>query len=76
MTDKHVLKAKGRAKEAAGVLTGDRRLKVEGRIDQAESSLKQAVDTVSDTLSDSAKAKKQKNDKQKSKKQKQKQSLR
>ena len=30
--------AKGRVKEAAGALTGDRRLKNQGRVDQAKSS--------------------------------------
>jgi uncharacterized protein YjbJ (UPF0337 family) len=50
MTDKHIDKAKGRAKEAAGALTGDRHLKNEGRADQAKSSAKNAVDKVTDTL--------------------------
>ncbi len=50
MTDKNVDKAKGRAKEAAGALTGDRHLKNEGRVDQAKSSVKNAVDSVADTL--------------------------
>jgi uncharacterized protein YjbJ (UPF0337 family) len=31
MTDKNIDKAKGRAKEAAGALTGDKHLKNEGR---------------------------------------------
>jgi hypothetical protein len=35
MTDKNIDKAKGRVKEAAGALTGDRRLKNEGRVDRA-----------------------------------------
>jgi uncharacterized protein YjbJ (UPF0337 family) len=34
-TNKHIDKAKGRAKEAAGALTGDKHLKDEGRVDQA-----------------------------------------
>lgn len=51
MTDKHTDKAKGRVKEAAGALTGDRRLKNEGRVDQAKSSVKNAVDKVVDTVS-------------------------
>ena len=51
MTDKHVDKAKGRAKEAAGAITGDRHLKNEGRVDQAKSSIKNAVDKAADTLS-------------------------
>ena len=51
MTDKRIDKVKGRAKEAAGALTGDRRLKNEGRGDQARSSVKNAVDKIADTLS-------------------------
>ena len=51
MTDKSIDKAKGRVKEAAGALTGDRRLKNEGRADQARSSVKNAVDKIADTLS-------------------------
>ena len=50
MTNKIIDRAKGRAKEAAGALTGDRRLKNEGRIDQAKGSAKNAVDKVADTL--------------------------
>jgi uncharacterized protein YjbJ (UPF0337 family) len=46
MTNKNIDKVKGRAKEAAGALTGNRRLKSEGRIDQAKSSVKNALDTV------------------------------
>jgi uncharacterized protein YjbJ (UPF0337 family) len=46
MTDKHIDKAKGRAKEAAGALTGDRSLKNKGRADQAKGSVKNAVDKV------------------------------
>jgi uncharacterized protein YjbJ (UPF0337 family) len=50
MTDKNIDKAKGRVKEAAGALTGDRRLKNEGRVDQAKSSAKKAVDKVAGTV--------------------------
>ena len=50
MTDKNIDKGKGRAKEAAGALTGDRRLKREGRGDQAKGSVKNAVDKVADAL--------------------------
>jgi uncharacterized protein YjbJ (UPF0337 family) len=50
MTDKNIDKAKGRAKEAAGALTGDKRLKNEGRVDQAKGSAKKAVNKVADTL--------------------------
>ena len=41
-------KAKGRLKEAAGALTGDRKLKSEGKLDQATGSVKNAVDKVAD----------------------------
>jgi uncharacterized protein YjbJ (UPF0337 family) len=51
MTDKNIDKAKGRAKEAAGALTGNKRLKNEGRVDQAKGSAKNAVDKVADKLS-------------------------
>ena len=43
---------KGRAKEAAGSLTGDDDLKNEGRGDQAESSVKQAGEKVKDAVGD------------------------
>jgi uncharacterized protein YjbJ (UPF0337 family) len=59
MTDKHVDKAKGRAKEAAGALTGDRHLKNKGRADQTKSSAKNAVDKVADTLTGRKRNKKQ-----------------
>jgi uncharacterized protein YjbJ (UPF0337 family) len=35
--------AKGRAKEAAGALTGDQRLKSEGKVDQAAGKVKSGV---------------------------------
>lgn len=38
--------AKGRVKEAAGVLTGDKKLERKGKADQAGGKLKQAVDKV------------------------------
>ncbi len=50
MTDKNVDEGKGRVKEAAGALTGDQSLKNEGKVDQAKSSVKDAVDTVADKL--------------------------
>jgi uncharacterized protein YjbJ (UPF0337 family) len=40
MAAKNVDKAKGRAKEAAGALTGDKKLKNEGRADQAKGAAK------------------------------------
>ena len=50
MTDKHIDKAKGRSKEAAGALSGNERLKDEGRDDQAKSSVKNAAEKLVDTL--------------------------
>ncbi len=50
MTDRNIDKGKGRVKEAAGALTGDRRLQNEGRVDQAKGSVKKAVDTIADAL--------------------------
>jgi uncharacterized protein YjbJ (UPF0337 family) len=50
MTNKTTDKAKGRVKEAAGALTGNRRLKNEGRADHAKGSAKNAVDKVAQTL--------------------------
>ena len=41
-------KAKGRAKEAAGALTGDRKLKSEGKLDQAAGKVKDVVENVAD----------------------------
>jgi len=46
MSDKHVDKASGRIKEAAGAATGDRRLKSEGRVEQAKGAVKDARDKV------------------------------
>ena len=43
---------KGRAKEAAGAVTGDDSLKREGRADQTESSVKQAGEKVKDAAGD------------------------
>ena len=43
---------KGRAKEAAGSVTGNDDLKNEGRADQADSSVKQAGEKVKDAAGD------------------------
>jgi uncharacterized protein YjbJ (UPF0337 family) len=40
--------AKGRVKEAAGNLTGDKDLKNEGKLDQAEGKIKDGVDSLAD----------------------------
>ena len=45
-------KAKGRAKEAAGDLTGDRELKNEGKVDRATGKMKDAVGDVGDKVKD------------------------
>jgi len=50
MTERNIDQAKGRVKEAAGALTGDRGLKHEGQADQAKGSLKKAVDRVAETV--------------------------
>ncbi len=41
-------KAKGRVKEAAGDLTGDRDLQREGRADQIKEKVKEALDNLSE----------------------------
>jgi len=43
---------KGRVKEAAGALTGDKKLKREGKVDQAVGKIKQKVDRVVDKVKD------------------------
>ena len=42
--------AKGRIKEAAGALTGNDKLREEGKADQAVGKAKQAVQKVADTV--------------------------
>jgi len=43
---------KGRTKEAAGALTGDNDLKREGKVDQAEGSVKDKLDKATDKVKD------------------------
>lgn len=43
---------KGRVKEAAGVLTGDEKLKRKGKADQAVGKIKQKVEKVIDKVKD------------------------
>jgi uncharacterized protein YjbJ (UPF0337 family) len=50
MTDKNIDKAKGRVKQAAGSLSGNKRMKNEGRAEEAKGSAKKTVDKVADTL--------------------------
>jgi uncharacterized protein YjbJ (UPF0337 family) len=42
--------AKGRVKEAAGDLTGDDKLKQEGKVDKASGKAKEGVERVSDKI--------------------------
>jgi uncharacterized protein YjbJ (UPF0337 family) len=48
----HIDEAKGRTKEAAGDLTDDDKLKREGKIDRATSSVKDKVGDVADKVKD------------------------
>ena len=48
-------KAKGRAKEAAGDLTGDKDLKREGKVDKASGSVKDKVGDAADGVKDALK---------------------
>jgi uncharacterized protein YjbJ (UPF0337 family) len=50
MSDKHVDEAKGRVKEAAGSISGNRRLKNDGKADQAKATIKDNTDKIVDTL--------------------------
>jgi uncharacterized protein YjbJ (UPF0337 family) len=59
MTDKNIDKAKGRVKQAAGALSGDRHLKNEGRVEEAKGSAKNTVDKVAGTLTGRKSNKKQ-----------------
>jgi uncharacterized protein YjbJ (UPF0337 family) len=52
MSDGSIDEAKGRVKEAAGDLTGDRDLKNEGKVDKAEGNVKDAADSVADKAKD------------------------
>jgi len=46
---------KGRIKEAAGVLTGNDKLREEGKTDQAVGKAKQAIQTAADTVKNAVK---------------------
>jgi uncharacterized protein YjbJ (UPF0337 family) len=59
MTDKNIDKAKGRVRQAAGALSGDKRLKDEGRVEKAKGSAKDTVDKVAVTLTGRNRSKKQ-----------------
>jgi uncharacterized protein YjbJ (UPF0337 family) len=51
-TDKNVDEGKGRLKEAAGSLTGDKDLKHEGKADQAKASFKDKIDKAAEKVKD------------------------
>jgi uncharacterized protein YjbJ (UPF0337 family) len=55
MTDGSVDTAKGRVKKAAGELTGDERLKDEGRVDKASGNVKDKVGDAADKVKDALK---------------------
>lgn len=48
----HIDEAKGRTKEAAGDLTDDDKLKREGKVDRATSTVKDKVGDVADKVKD------------------------
>lgn len=50
-------KAKGRAKEAAGAITDDDKLRREGKLDQAAGKMKDAAEKVVDKVRDAVKGK-------------------
>ncbi len=50
MTRGTIDKAKGRVKEAAGVLTDDEKLKRDGKIDQAVGTVKERVSQIADAV--------------------------
>jgi len=56
MTSGKTEELKGRVKEAAGALTGDKALKREGQTDQAVGKVKQKVEKVIDRVKDVAEA--------------------
>ena len=47
--------AKGRVKEAAGNLTGDKDLKREGKVDQAGGKAKEGIEKLTDKVKDALK---------------------
>jgi uncharacterized protein YjbJ (UPF0337 family) len=55
MTGGKTEELKGRVKEAAGALTGNAKLKREGKLDQAAGKVKQTAEKVIDKVKDAAK---------------------
>lgn len=58
MSDHKGEEIKGRVKEAAGDLTGNKDLKREGRIDRGSAAAKKTLDKVSDKLKDAVDSRK------------------
>jgi uncharacterized protein YjbJ (UPF0337 family) len=54
MSDHKAEEIKGRVKEAAGDLTGDRKLKREGQVDQGSAAVKTKIDEAASKLKDAA----------------------
>lgn len=52
MTSGRTQELKGRLKEAAGALTGDKKLKRDGQVDQAAGKIKQTVEKAIDKVKD------------------------
>jgi uncharacterized protein YjbJ (UPF0337 family) len=52
MSDKYFDQAKGRVKEAVGIISGDEKLRREGEADQAIAHVKQAAGRVIDRAKD------------------------
>jgi uncharacterized protein YjbJ (UPF0337 family) len=50
MTDHKTEEMKGRVKQAAGDLTGDKDLQREGKLDQASAAAKKTIDSAADKL--------------------------
>jgi uncharacterized protein YjbJ (UPF0337 family) len=50
MVNKNIEMAKGRVKQAAGALSADKHLKNEGRVEEANGSVKNAGDNVAETV--------------------------
>jgi uncharacterized protein YjbJ (UPF0337 family) len=49
-TDGRTNQIKGRVKEAAGVLTGDRKLQLEGQLDRAAGNVEETLRSVEENL--------------------------
>ncbi|HEX6254208.1 MAG TPA: CsbD family protein [Euzebyales bacterium] len=52
MSDHTSEDVKGRAKEATGAITGDKKLKREGKVDQASASVKEKISDAADAAKD------------------------